>query len=155
MTIASWTEERVEQLRSCVNAGLTCSQIADEIGMTRNAIIGKIHRLGLAQGRPAASPVRLHRPRTPRPRPSLHELLRLAHQQEAPRRAEFAAVELLPVESAQRRSLLELTEGACRWPLDDPGSADFAFCGNETIAGFSYCAGHARMAYRLAARRRA
>jgi GcrA cell cycle regulator len=152
MTIASWTEERVEQLRSCVNAGLTCSQIADEIGMTRNAIIGKIHRLGLAQGRPATA-VRLHRPRTPRPRPSLHELLRLAHKQDAPRRADTAPVELDPVESGKRRSLLELTDSACRWPLDDPGSAGFAFCGNEAIAGFSYCAGHARMAYRFPARR--
>ena len=47
-----WTTERVDQLRSCVTAGLTCSQIAAEIGVTRNAVIGKIHRLGLSPGRP-------------------------------------------------------------------------------------------------------
>ena len=59
------------------------------------------------------------------------------------------------VESAQRCSLLELAGGRCRWPLSDPGKADFGFCGNDAIAGFSYCAGHARLAYRLPSGRRA
>ena len=54
----TWSTERVEQLRSFVTAGLTCSQIAAEIGVTRNAVIGKIHRLGLGPGRPAAAPGR-------------------------------------------------------------------------------------------------
>ena len=60
-----------------------------------------------------------------------------------------------PIDSAQRCSLLELTQSNCRWPVSDPGSADFAFCGNEAVAGFPYCSGHARMAYRVPARRRA
>src|SRR5215208_1803672 len=55
-TPATWTEERVDQLRNCINAGLSCSQIACEIGVSRNAVIGKIHRLGLAPGRPVATP---------------------------------------------------------------------------------------------------
>ncbi|MGB7097953.1 MAG: GcrA family cell cycle regulator, partial [Xanthobacteraceae bacterium] len=55
-TTTTWTPERVEQLRSFVVSGLTCSQIAAEIGVTRNAVIGKIHRLGLSPERPAAAP---------------------------------------------------------------------------------------------------
>jgi GcrA cell cycle regulator len=54
-----------------------------------------------------------------------------------------------------RCSLLELAGGGCRWPLSDPGKDDFGFCGNAAIAGISYCAGHARLAYRLPSGRRA
>jgi GcrA cell cycle regulator len=67
----------------------------------------------------------------------------------APTVADVAKVVAMPVvESAQRCSLIELAHGRCRWPLNDPGNADFAFCGNDSLAGFSYCPGHARMAYR-------
>ncbi len=59
------------------------------------------------------------------------------------------------VESLQRCTLLELAPGQCRWPVGDPCAADFAYCGNRAVAGFSYCVGHARMAYRAPARRRA
>ena len=148
MIIATWTQERVEQLRSYVNAGLTCGQIADEIGVTRNAVIGKIHRLGLAPGRTAGRPARDRPPRDRRPRLfTQRPLLRLVY-------AQAPAVET-PIESAQRCSLLELAQGSCRWPINDPGNADFAFCGNDSHPGLSYCAGHARMAYRFPARRRA
>ncbi len=159
MTTATWNPERVELLRNFVGAGLTCSQIAAEIGVTRNAVIGKIHRLGLGPGRPAAAtgrpcPPRLRR----RPFSPQRQLLRLIST-DAPRAADGTAPAAVPVESAQRCSLLELAHGKCRWPLSDDrngsSAADFVFCGNEAIAGFSYCAGHARMAYRLPERRRA
>ena len=148
-----WTPERIEQLRNCVSSGLSCSQIAAEIGVTRNAVIGKIHRLGLSSGRPAA-PARSCPPRARRPRHSpQRQYLRLMFAQApgvAGEDAEPAAVEIM-----QRCSLLELAPNKCRWPLGDPCAADFAYCGNEAVAGFSYCAGHARMAYRVPARRRA
>jgi len=153
MTIAPWTAERVEQLRNFVATGLTCSQIAAEIGVTRNAVIGKIHRLGLATGRPAGALARTCSPRARRPQAaSQRRLLRLISARAADVEG---GTELAPVESAERCSLLELTQGKCRWPVGDPGMADFAFCGNAAIAGFSYCAGHARLAYRTPARRRA
>lgn len=149
--IAPWTEERVERLRNCINAGLTCSQIAGEIGMSRNAVIGKIHRLGLSQGRPAAAPARLRPPRVRRPRRTQRELLRVVFAQ-MPTLAKQATVEPDPIENAQHRSLVELGQHMCRWPINDPGNADFRFCGNDSIAGFSYCAAHARMAYQLTTR---
>jgi len=153
MAIETWTAERIDQLKSFVGAGLTCSQIAAEIGVTRNAVIGKIHRLGLGPGRSEGSasgrpcPPRLRRPRLQTQR----ALLRLIA--DAPSIAGDAALPTASIESTQRCSLLELAQGQCRWPLSDPGTADFAFCGNAAATGFSYCAGHARMAYRPAARR--
>jgi GcrA cell cycle regulator len=155
MTLATWNTERVEQLRHFVGAGLTCSQIAAEIGVTRNAVIGKIHRLGLGPGRPAAAPGRPCPPRLRRPRASTQRALLRLITADAPDTTADGALETAVVESAQLCSLLELARGRCRWPVGDPGKTDFAFCGNETAAGFSYCAGHARMAYRPAARRRA
>ncbi len=150
MTIETWTSQRVEQLRNCIAAGLTCSQIASKIGVTRNAVIGKINRLGLSTGRPAAVSAR---PQVRHQRPSIRpRLLRLIGA-EALSVADDVMLAPAPVESIHRCSLLELARGKCRWPINDPGAADFAFCGNEVIAGFSYCAGHARMAYRSSARR--
>jgi GcrA cell cycle regulator len=61
----------------------------------------------------------------------------------------------VPVESTRPCSLIELAHGTCRWPVDNPDASDIAFCGNESVAGFPYCAGHARMAYRIPARQRA
>ncbi len=153
MITATWTAERIEQLRNCVVAGLTCSQIAAEIGVTRNAVIGKIHRLGLAPGRPAAMPARARPPRVRRPRLSpQREFLRL-FSTEAPCLGDNAAI--MPIDTAHRCLLTEIGQKKCRWPFGDPCGADFAFCGNDAIGGFSYCAGHARMAYRYPAKRRA
>lgn len=150
-TNSPWTAERIEQLRHCVVTGLTCSEIAAEIGVSRNAVIGKIHRLGLSTGRPAGAPARSCPPRARRPRaPSQRQLLRLVCL------ADGEPIVLgAPVESAHPCSLTELAERKCRWPLGDPMSADFAYCGNDAVTGFTYCAGHARMAYRAPERRSA
>ena len=153
MSLVTWTAERVEQLRHCVVNGLTCSQIAAEIGVTRNAVIGKIHRLGLSPTRPPGTSARSCPPRERRPRPSpQRRLLRLLH---GPSSAGDPVVLLAPIESAHRCSLIDIAADKCRWPLGDPHAADFAFCGNEAVPGLSYCVGHARMAYRLPERRRA
>ena len=165
-TSETWTTERVDQLRHFVTAGLTCSQIAAEIGVTRNAVIGKIHRLGLSPGRPRgrqpsalAQRMRATRsvPALPRPpRSPIAQLLRAMTRPEGANVVRFpGATEGSPVESVKRCSLLELDSSGCRWPLSDPGKADFGFCGNESVAGVSYCAGHARLAYRLPSGRRA
>lgn len=152
MTTATWTVERIEQLRNFVISGLSCSQIAAEIGVTRNAVIGKIHRLGLAPGRPAARPARVCPPRARRPRLSPQRQFLHLFAAEAPYMADF---EPAPIDSAHRCTLTELAIDKCRWPIGDPCEADFVFCGNNAVTGFSYCAGHARMAYRLAGRRQA
>ena len=153
MTMQTWTPERVDQLRNCVVAGLTCSQIAAEIGVTRNAVIGKINRLGLSLARAAGVSAHLCAPRVPRPRlPGPRRVLRLMLAA-TPSVADDVALGLGPVDSTQRCSLLELSQGMCRWPINEPGAADFAFCGHKAVKGFSYCVSHARMAYRLSEQR--
>ena len=147
----TWTDERLELLKLHFAAGLSCAQIANEIGVSRNAVIGKIHRLGYARTKAAGAPKRAYAPRVRHGflRPRLvgqRHLLRLLHRElQTP-------VEAIP--SAQRCSLLDLGPGKCRWPISEPGAADFAFCGNVPAAGFPYCAGHARLAYRHSGQQR-
>ena len=153
----TWTPERVEQLRNHVVNGLTCSQIAAQIGVSRNAVIGKIHRLGLSPGRPPGGSARSCPPRARHPRAAgQRQLLRLMWS-EGERLAEVAAPP--SIESAQPCSLFDLEHGKCRWPLGGPGGDNgavaFMFCGNSAVDGFPYCPGHARMAYRMPAARRA
>jgi GcrA cell cycle regulator len=150
----SWTDERVETLKRLWAEGLSASQIATELGeITRNAVIGKVHRLGLS-GRaksPAASPPR---PRKPRAAPHMLRVSRssmrgntaLAHAYELDIAPEPECIDnVIPI--GQRRSLLELTEDTCRWPIGDPGTPDFFFCGGAAVSSLPYCAYHARIAY--------
>jgi len=148
---ATWTSERIEQLRSCVESGMTCSQIAAAIGVSRNAVIGKIHRLGLSSGRPAGAGSRANcPPRVRHPRgPTQRRLLRLAYAR-APLDEIMSSMVVI---STHPCSLIDIDTHQCRWPIGDPASASFLFCGNDAIAGFTYCVGHARMAYRAPTRR--
>jgi GcrA cell cycle regulator len=137
---ATWTPER-----------MTCSQIAAAIGVSRNAVIGKIHRLGLSSGRPAGAPARANcPPRARHPRgPTQRRLLRLAYAQ-TPLDAIMSDVVVISLHPC---SLVDIDHHQCRWPIGDPASPKFLFCGNDAIRGFAYCVGHARMAYRPSARR--
>lgn len=159
MTVVTWTPERVEQLRTCIATGLSCSEIAAEIGVTRNAVIGKIHRLGLAPGRPTSVSARDDSPGARRSRPSSQRhLLRLIFADRGlPDKATNAdptyVTATASVESTQPCSLLELAACKCRWPVSNANATAFVFCGNEAVGGFAYCAGHARMAYRIPGRR--
>jgi GcrA cell cycle regulator len=142
----TWTAERVALLRSYANAGLSCAQIAAEIGVTRNAVIGKLNRLGLSRGRsgpgPRAPTVRRHQARTP----MLAQRLAL--------KAMFASEPIADnVVSAEPCSLLNLAPRKCRWPISVAETSGLNFCNNIAAEGWSYCAGHARMAYRLSPQR--
>jgi len=157
----SWTDERVETLKKLWADGHSASQIAAELGgITRNAVIGKVHRLGLA-GRAKSPSSAAPRQRKPRAvshmlrvsRPSMRGNTALAHAYELDTEAEPELIDnVIPL--GQRRSLLELTEETCRWPIGDPGTADFFFCGGPTITSLPYCAYHSRVAYQPANMRR-
>ena len=149
----TWTDERVELLKKLWADGLSASQIAAELGgVTRNAVIGKVHRLGLA-GRAKSPSSAAPRPRKPRaahmlrvPRPSTRGNTALMQAYDFDIEAEPAFVDnVIPI--GQRRTLLELTEETCRWPIGDPGQPDFFFCGGQSITGLPYCAYHSRVAY--------
>jgi GcrA cell cycle regulator len=157
----SWTDERVEMLKKLWADGLSASQIAAELGgITRNAVIGKVHRLGLA-GRAKSPSSTTPRPRKARthshmmrvPRPAMRGNTALAHAfaYEAEPEPEFVD-NVIPI--GQRRTLLELTEETCRWPIGDPGSAEFFFCGGQSVTSLPYCTYHSRVAYQPANDRR-
>ena len=150
----TWTDERVETLKRLWTDGLSASQIAAELGgITRNAVIGKVHRLGLS-GRAKSPSSAAPRPRKARPhqhmmrvsRPAVRGNTALAHAYDLDAQAEPELVDNV-VPMGQRRTLLELTEETCRWPIGDPGQADFFFCGGRTITTLPYCAFHSRVAY--------
>jgi GcrA cell cycle regulator len=163
--IASWTDERVELLKKLWSDGLSASQIAAELGgITRNAVIGKVHRLGLS-GRAKAPSSAVPRQRKARPASHVLRLSRPAMRGNTALARHALAVYELDIEPerqslenivpiGQRCSLLELSDAKCRWPIGDPGTSDFFFCGGKPVGDLPYCAYHARMAYQPVTDRR-
>jgi GcrA cell cycle regulator len=153
----SWTDERVELLKKLWSDGLSASQIAAELGgITRNAVIGKVHRLGLS-GRAKSPSSAAPRPRKARSsghmlrvsRPAIRGNTALAYDYDLE-----PEPELLEIPIEQRKTLLQLNEHTCRWPIGDPGGSDFFFCGGDTANELPYCAYHCRVAYQPAHDRR-
>ena len=141
-----WTEDRVTTLKKLWLEGLSASQIAKQLGgVTRNAVIGKVHRLGLS-GR--ATPSQPSRPVFKAPRPARPAVMAPHHH--APRRIEQPSHPNPRVENyvEEPGSATVLTLGAhmCKWPIGDPASDSFTFCGRRIGEG-SYCTEHARLAY--------
>jgi len=138
----TWTSERIELLKGHFAAGLSCREIANEIGVSRNAVIGKLARLQLTRDKKPAPRRDETRKSKPRSVPRLqYRMLKKLFAEAAPAELDQA------VESEQRCSLFELSEARCRWPINSPGEADFCFCGNQPLEGLPYCAGHSRLAY--------
>ena len=137
MTQANWSEDRVEQLKTLWTEGLSASQIARALGgVTRNAVIGKVHRLGLA-GR--AGPPRAERPRNAVPRKAAVHI-----SVPAPQIVEEDPIQL---EDGNFATVLTINDRMCRWPIGDPAENEFHFCGHKPKFGSPYCEAHARKAY--------
>jgi GcrA cell cycle regulator len=143
-----------------VDRRTSASQIAAELGgITRNAVIGKVHRLGLSAGpsrrldapRPRKARAHPHMMRVARPAMRGNTALAQAFEYEVEAEPELVD-NIIPI--GQRCNLLELTEETCRWPIGDPGSADFFFCGGQTMTALPYCSHHSRIAYQPAGDRR-
>jgi len=149
----TWTAERLELLKTSFEAGLSCRQIADDIGVSRNAVIGKLSRLNLTREEEGhlRRPPRKRAPKEARARTGArlqHQILEALYGEPQP------AADDEPIHNGHCCSLLELNEERCRWPISTPGAADFCFCGNTPLAGLPYCAGHTRLAYRPGSRQR-
>ncbi len=171
----SWTEERVDVLKKLWMEGLSASQIAAELGegVTRNAVIGKVHRLKLSgRAKPANSTQRtrsVNRTSRRRASPSggggvkrriiatpvvgATALKPVEIEEEEVRVAPNQATELfIPV--AERIGLLGLSEKTCKWPIGDPLLPDFHFCGRGPGEGGPYCEFHAKRAYHTLERKK-
>jgi GcrA cell cycle regulator len=143
----TWTDERIALLKSRFEAGLSCREIAADIGVSRNAVIGKLSRLNLTREKTCDEPS-LPRKNGPKGRRG-KTAPRLQHQM---LRAIYARPQQLaeePIHDGRQCSLFDLSEERCRWPINTPGDEDFCFCGNRPVDGLPYCAGHSRLAYRL------
>lgn len=145
-----WTDESVEQLRQMWAQGLTANEIAKNLGVTKNAIVGKVHRLCL----------------TARPSP-------IKSKENEGEEAELLTVETTVKQTAKSVSeekissakpapkackdinikLVDLDSHTCRWPIGDPRDDDFCFCGKKVRTGQTYCDEHSQMAYVKAAKK--
>jgi GcrA cell cycle regulator len=148
--LPTWTTERVEILKNHFQAGLSCRQIAADIGVSRNAVIGKLSRLGLTRGKPVGEP----RAKKPAKERGTRSVPRLQYQMLQTLYEDDRQPADVPVVSEQRCSLFELSKERCRWPISTPGAEDFCFCGNPPLNGQPYCLGHTRLAYRPGTRSR-
>ena len=200
----SWTDERVETLKKMWGEGQSASQIAKELGgVTRNAVIGKVHRLGLSnragsggnagkakkEKAATAKPAATKAPAKPKPAPATKAAAPASKPKEpakeveeldengipisAARRAIIPAGQPLPPQpsaneispealakvsevekSAKRIGLMDLTEKTCKWPVGDPATDDFWFCGLPVQQGKPYCEAHVSVAFQPMSSRR-
>ncbi|WP_128254420.1 GcrA family cell cycle regulator [Falsirhodobacter deserti] len=183
----SWTDERVETLKRMWTEGQSASQIAKVLGgVTRNAVIGKVHRLGLSNRgtegedvavaepapeakpepvRPDPEPVREAQP-APRPAPvataptPMRRPIVPAGQPLPPQPSanEISPETLASVREVEKRArkltLMDLTERTCKWPIGDPATEEFWFCGLPCAAGKPYCEAHVGVAFQPMSARR-
>jgi len=162
----SWTNERIELLQKLWLEGWSASRIARELacGITRNAVIGKVYRLGLSgrvNARSGKVPASLPHQKAPRRPAHRHaNSLRIAGNTalafhsfviEAPAPQKVRDV-VVPI--SEPVTISELRESMCRWPIGDPGSSEFFFCGGNALTGLPYCAYHSRVAHQPASERR-
>ncbi|SEG45413.1 GcrA family cell cycle regulator [Bosea lathyri] len=172
----AWTEERVELLKKLWSDGLSASQIAGELGsVTRNAVIGKVHRLGLsgrAKNPAAPSTPRNNAPRKAPTRSPSHPMTgnqgatagmtrganalapQYAPEEEPETQQAPTPSEDVVVPFSERVTIMDLREYMCRWPMGDPTTPEFRFCGGRSQTGMPYCSHHAQIAYQPAADRR-
>lgn len=163
----NWTDERVEKLKRLWSEGLSASQIAAQLGgVSRNAVIGKVHRLSLPGRAKAGGTVATGRsatkrttsaPRAPNyaSRVTTRTVARAVGATVLKEEIEvdsFQEMEYVPagnvvVPISRRLALTELTERTCKWPVGDPLKEDFHFCGCDSPDSSPYCSYHARLAY--------
>src|SRR4029450_1644816 len=140
---ATWTLERIELLKRCLHSGFSCGQTAREIGVTRNAVIGKMNRLRLSRPKDVIGrqleqrgATRLARPNTARtwrpkhPRPNIFAQHKMAAFPTPEPRAEA-----IPTYEGRGCTLLELSQTRCRWPISNPGVENFCFGGSAPVEG--------------------
>jgi GcrA cell cycle regulator len=152
----SWTEERIGELTRLWQAGHSASDIGKRLGISKNAVVGKAHRLKLPS-RP--SPIKQNSEAKTQPAPSGPKAAKPQPAAEAkPSQPQRAKVRAVASNGKRRAAPVEpkpVGRGSgCLWPIGDPGDPDFHFCGADSVPGKPYCAEHAARAYITRSRER-
>ena len=178
----AWTDDRVEILKKMWGEGKSASQIAKELGgVTRNAVIGKVHRLGLSNRATTAKATTKKEPSKIKSTPTTAPVISTTESKIStpkatnipPRKPIIKAGQPLPPQpsaneisaealekvakiekKAKKLSLMELTERTCKWPVGDPATEDFWFCGSNVETGKPYCEAHNAVAFQPMSARR-
>lgn len=135
----AWTDEQVESLRQLWSEGLTANEIAKKLGVTKNSIVGKVHRLCL--------------PARPSPIKTKGEVSEADMIIDSPDENIVDTQTDIPCQTkkepkiVENIKLIDLDSHTCRWPIGDPRDEDFCFCGKKVRTGQTYCDEHAQMAY--------
>ena len=156
----AWTEDRVEILTKLWAEGLSASQIAKQLGgVTRNAVIGKVHRLGLSGRAKPSRPKKATNVRSASPR----KRAATSRKPRAPRSVAKPAVvaappppppiEAKPLPNGEFATIMTIKDHMCKWPIGDPMESDFRFCGRKIKQGEPYCEAHCSVAYQPSRRR--
>ncbi len=154
----AWTDDRVAILTKLWAEGLSASQIAKQLGgVTRNAVIGKVHRLGLS-GRAKPSSPRKKAAGTTRKAAPRKRTTRAPSVPRTPRVVAAAPpppppLEAKPMANGEFATILTITDHMCKWPIGDPSKSDFRFCGRKTDPEEPYCIAHSQVAYQPSRRR--
>lgn len=141
-----WTDEVVEELKRMWDKGMTTGQIAKALNVTKNSIIGKVHRLCLT-ARP--SPIKKSPNKTEK-KPISVAKAPVKSTKMQPKLVEESSPEIDKTETFVEETnipLVKLDNHTCRWPLGDPRDDDFCFCGKRIKTGQTYCDEHAAIAY--------
>ncbi len=146
----SWTPELIKELKKLWKKGLTTGEIGRAIGMSKNAVVGKAHRLGL-ESRP--SPIKRE---DEQPKSKVQRSVKKETKTPVVKEQSVVAKEVVePVKPTKKTKatknkgvkLVDLKQTSCRWPDGDPKEPDFHFCGKEAVPGKSYCEEHCSVAY--------
>jgi len=153
----AWTEDRVAVLTKLWAEGLSASQIATKLGgVTRNAVIGKVHRLGLSgRAKPSRPSTRRKSKPAARAKSGSVSKTRTAKTASVPAFTPPPPppVEAKPLPNGEYATILTIRQHMCKWPIGDPTEADFRFCGRRIRAGEPYCDAHCNVAYQPSRRR--
>lgn len=162
----NWTDERVELLKKLWSEGFSASQIATQLGsVSRNAVIGKVHRLKLTgRAKTTAQAAKPKRKTVATENETVKMSTRtvtrtvgataLKAEYLAEAVADTRPIEEVVVPISRRLKLVQLTERTCKWPIGDPLHEDFHFCGHNSEESTPYCTYHARIAFQPSAEKR-
>lgn len=144
-----WTEEKIEKLRQMWEQGKTSNEIAKKLGVTKNSIVGKVHRLCL-KARP--SPIKNKDEKAEVVAETLE--LSVENEEDLSVSEETAGLDTAKEQKEKKSKkpahclkLVELDSHTCRWPIGDPRDDDFCFCGRKVRVGQTYCDEHSMIAY--------